>query len=62
GDRMNVDDSDPQPFDLRLLAAGQAAPAVGSAGSAAAAASGPPVPAPGAGHAVGGVSNLTTGE
>ncbi|HXZ09422.1 MAG TPA: hypothetical protein VEI25_15330 [Paraburkholderia sp.] len=67
GDRMNTDDSDPQPFDLRLLAAGQAAPAVGSAGAAAApagaaAAGSGPAPAPGAGHAVGGVSNLTTGE
>jgi len=69
GDRMNVDDSDPQPFDLRVLAAGQAVPAVGSAGAgaagataAAAAAASGPAPAPGAGHQVGGVSNLTTGD
>ncbi len=31
GDRMNVDDSDPQPFDLRPLAAGQPVPAPGAA-------------------------------
>jgi len=82
GDRMNVDDSDPQPFDLKPLAAGQAVPAAGapaaavnkaaaaprsSAGGAAApAASVPPTPAASApatgGHAVGGVSNLQTGE
>ncbi|WP_419150508.1 hypothetical protein [Paraburkholderia kururiensis] len=30
GDRMNVDDSDPQPFDLHPLAAGQPSPAVGA--------------------------------
>ncbi|CAN7308094.1 hypothetical protein ACOCG7_19715 [Paraburkholderia sp. DD10] len=30
GERMNVDDSDPQPFDLKRLAAGQAVPAAGA--------------------------------
>jgi hypothetical protein len=72
GDRMNVDDSDPQPFDLKPLAAGQAVPAPGApaAAAAAAAAAGPATgkataPASAAtasGHAVGGVSNLQTGE
>lgn len=66
GDRMNVDDSDPQPFDLKPLAAGQAVPAASAeagaalaphAGSAAA-----PAPAASGAHAVGGVSNLQTGE
>ncbi|WP_027798794.1 hypothetical protein [Paraburkholderia dilworthii] len=38
GDRMNVDDSNPQPFDLKPLAAGQAVPAVGAAATAPAAA------------------------
>jgi hypothetical protein len=33
GDRMNVDDSDPQPFDLKPLAAGQAIPAPGVPGA-----------------------------
>jgi hypothetical protein len=75
GDRTNVDDSNPQPFDLHLLAPGQAAPAIGSAGvsgqaatAAAAATSQPaaapatPAPTTGGGHPVGGVSNLTTGD
>jgi len=66
GDRMNVDDSDPQPFDLKPLAAGQAVPAAGATKSAPApqppAANGAaPAPAAG-GHAVGGVSNLQTGD
>jgi hypothetical protein len=64
GDRMNVDDSDPQPFDLHPLAAGQAVPAVASKGAAAGkpgTATPPTAPAP-AGHAVGGVSNVTTGD
>ncbi|MEW9580503.1 hypothetical protein [Paraburkholderia sp. DGU8] len=74
GERMNVDDSDPQPFDLKPLAAGQALPAPGAPAAAQAA---PATPAPGAaapqpsasgraggtgGHPVGGVSNLQTGE
>ncbi|EIF31342.1 hypothetical protein BCh11DRAFT_06863 [Burkholderia sp. Ch1-1] len=64
GDRMNVDDSDPQPFDLKPLAAGQAVPPPGAPASTAAAqpsAGAATVPASG-GHAVGGVSNLQTGE
>jgi hypothetical protein len=72
GDRMNVDDSNPQPFDLKPLAAGQpappaaaakAAPSAGSTGPHAAGST--PVPAPAArtgGQPVGGVSNLQTGE
>ena len=73
GDRMNVDDSDPQPFDLKPLAAGQAVPAASASACAAAnkAAAAPqpsaggatvPASAAGGGHAVGGVSNLQTGE
>jgi hypothetical protein len=73
GDRMNVDDSDPQPFDLKPLAAGQAVPAASPAANAAAGkapvASQPaagsaaaPASATGSGRAVGGVSNLQTGE
>jgi hypothetical protein len=60
GDRMNVDDSDPQPFDLKPLAAGQAAPA--AAAKAAPAAVPAPAAAAPAGRPVGGVSNLQTGE
>nr|WKF56109.1 hypothetical protein HUO10_000556 [Paraburkholderia busanensis] len=37
GDRMNVDDSDPQPFDLKPLAAGQAVPPPGAPASSGAA-------------------------
>ncbi|MFM0201608.1 hypothetical protein PQR53_17255 [Paraburkholderia fungorum] len=67
GDRMNVDDSDPQPFDLKPLAAGQAVPAAAKAAAAAqaSAAAGAAVPTSspaGNGHAVGGVSNLQIGE
>ncbi|ANB72889.1 hypothetical protein AYM40_11305 [Paraburkholderia phytofirmans OLGA172] len=73
GDRMNVDDSDPQPFDLKPLAAGQAVPAASAGASAAAgkAAAAPqpsagsaaaPASATSSGHAVGGVSNLQIGE
>ncbi|HTH61568.1 MAG TPA: hypothetical protein VL689_15600 [Paraburkholderia sp.] len=65
GDRMNVDDSHPQPFDLKPTAAGQrAAPGAQSQPQPAAppAAQQPPAaPARGA-QAVGGVSNLTTGD
>ncbi|MEC5406733.1 hypothetical protein VOM14_14380 [Paraburkholderia sp. MPAMCS5] len=77
GDRMNVDDSEPQPFDLKPLAAGQAVPTAsggksaksGEAGAGGTAA-GTPAPAStsastsakGGGHPVGGVSNLQTGE
>jgi hypothetical protein len=66
GDRMNVDDSNPQEFNLKPLAAGQAVPPAGSTGAAAAKAPSPapqPAAAPAAGgHAVGGVSNLQTGD
>jgi hypothetical protein len=80
GDRMNVDDSDPQPFDLKPLAAGQAVPAAGATAAAGATKTAPApqppaangavngtasgaTPAPTAGgHAVGGVSNLQTGD
>jgi hypothetical protein len=65
GDRMNVDDSDPQPFDLRPLAAGQAVPAAAAqtAPSAAGAApSAPAAPAASGAHTVNGVNNLSTGE
>ncbi|MEM5437113.1 hypothetical protein [Paraburkholderia diazotrophica] len=78
GQRMNVDDSDPQDFSLRPLAAGQAA--TGAAGKNAAAQSPaqspaqaptqaqaqkpqqPPAQASKGGQPVNGVSNLTTGE
>jgi hypothetical protein len=69
GDRMNVDDSNPQPFDLKPLAAGQAVPAAaakaaaGTASAPGAAATTAPAPAAkGGGQPVGGVSNLQTGE
>ncbi|MFP4891401.1 hypothetical protein [Paraburkholderia sp. EG304] len=75
GDRMNVDDSNPQEFNLKPMAAGQAVPAAGSAGAAAKAATPTPqpaaangavaAPAPASavgGHPVGGVSNLQTGD
>jgi len=55
GDRMNVDDSNPQPFRLKPMAAGQ--PASPQAAAPRSAAS-----APRRGHPVGGVSNLTTGD
>lgn len=75
GDRMNVDDSDPQPFDLHPLAAGQAVPPPGAPAQEPAAGSAPPAPpagqaaqaasgtgASGGARAVNGVNNLTTGE
>ncbi|MEZ0604439.1 hypothetical protein ACAX43_20100 [Paraburkholderia sp. IW21] len=75
GERMNVDDSDPQAFDLKPLAAGQAVPAAAAGGGAAAAANkaagaphssaggaATPASATGSRHAVGGISNLQTGE
>jgi hypothetical protein len=78
-ERMNVDDSDPQPVDLRPLAAGAPipppVPVAPAAAPAPAAASPAPAPvgtapvstapvstAPTNDHAVGGVSNLRTGE
>ena len=71
GDRMNVDDSDPQPFDLRPLAAGQpvpaaaaqtAPPAAGGAAATPAAPAAPAAAAPSGGHTVNGVNNLSTGD
>ena len=71
GDRMNVDDSDPQPFDLRPLAAGQpvpaaaaqtAPPAAGGAAATPAAPAAPAVAAPSGAHTVNGVNNLSTGD
>ncbi|MFL9947437.1 hypothetical protein PQR68_15775 [Paraburkholderia agricolaris] len=66
GDRMNVDDSDPQPFDLKPLAAGQAVPAASAGAGAAlaphASSAAAPAPPTSGAHAVGGVSNLQTGE
>jgi len=76
GERMNVDDSNPLTFDLKPLAAGQVVPAaaaVTAAGAAVSKAAPAPQPSAGAaaapapaagtgGHAVGGVSNLQTGE
>ncbi|MFX1803606.1 hypothetical protein P5W98_07830 [Paraburkholderia sp. A1BS-2L] len=49
GDRMEIDDSNPQPFDLKPLAAGAAAPAASH-------------PAAKGGQAVNGVGNLVTGD
>ncbi|WP_144153699.1 hypothetical protein [Paraburkholderia sp. BCC1885] len=66
GDRMNVDDSDPQPFDLKALAAGQPVPAPTAAVQPpAAGATRPAAPAAAAAsgaNTVNGVNNLTTGE
>jgi hypothetical protein len=69
GDRMNVDDSDPQPFDLRPLAAGKAVPAAVPAPAAPAAPPAPPAataapssPAASGTHTVNGVNNLSIGE
>jgi hypothetical protein len=45
---MNVDDSDPQPFDLKPLAAGQAVPAPGAPAVAQATPATPASPAAGA--------------
>ena len=68
GDRMNVDDSNPQQFALRPEVAGQGAPVGSQAPAAAARAPGatqPPAASPASGNGaqpVGGVSNLTTGD
>ena len=71
GDRMNVDDSDPQPFDLRPLAAGQpvpaataqtAPPAAGGGAATPAAPAAPAAAAPSGAHTVNGVNNLSTGD
>jgi hypothetical protein len=73
GERMNVDDSNPQEFDLRPLAAGAAIPPPTAAIAPPAATSAPAAPtattpsgpqsgAQSGGQAVDGVSNLRTGE
>jgi hypothetical protein len=64
GDRMNVDDSGPQPFDLRPLAAGQPVPAAAAAAAQQATPGAAPMLAPAASgaHTVNGVSNLSIGE
>jgi len=63
GDRMNVDDSDPQPFDLRPLAAGQPVPAAAAAAQQATPGAAPMLaPAASGAHTVNGVSNLSIGE
>lgn len=71
GDRMNVDDSHPQPFDLKPIAAGQGAPAAAQSPAVPApptatqpppaASSAPAAPSKGS-QPVGGVNNLTTGD
>lgn len=53
GDRMEVDDSNPQPFDLKPLGAAASAPATATPA---------PAPAPKGGQAVNGVGNLVIGE
>jgi hypothetical protein len=63
GERMEVDDSNPQPVDLKPLAPGASAPVVGGAhGAGAATTAAPAAPAANGGHAVNGVGNLVTGE
>lgn len=70
GDRMNVDDSDPQPFDLHPAGTAQtpaagAKPSVGDVTAPAQSTAQPPVnAAPGAANprAVGGVNNLSIGD
>ncbi|HEV3422264.1 MAG TPA: hypothetical protein VG105_00485 [Paraburkholderia sp.] len=63
GDRMNVDDSGPQPFDLRPLAAGQPVPAAAAAAQQATPGAAPMLaPAASGAHTVNGVSNLSIGE
>lgn len=60
GERMEVDDSNPQPVDLKPLAPGASAPAVGGSHGAGAATTA--APAATGSHAVNGVGNLVTGE
>jgi len=63
GERMDPDDSNPVPFDLKPLAPGAAAPAVstGATGATRAATTAPGSASTGA-HAVNGVGNLVTGQ
>jgi hypothetical protein len=69
GERMNADDSNPLPFDLKPVGSGAvAAPAAGAVAPKAPQSAAPslepaPPPAPpAAGHALGGTSNVTIGE
>jgi hypothetical protein len=69
GERMNADDSNPVPFDLKLVGAGAVpAPGAGAVAPKAQQSAAPslepaPPPAPpAAGHALGGASNVTIGE
>jgi hypothetical protein len=71
GERMNADDSNPLPFDLKPVGSGSAAVSAPAAGAVpptapqSAAPSlepAPPPPPPAAGHALGGTSNVTIGE
>jgi hypothetical protein len=67
GDRMNVDDSNQQPFDLKPLAAGQPVPAPTAAAHPAQPSTAPSTtpatpPAANGAHAVNGVDNLSTGQ
>ncbi|EKS67654.1 hypothetical protein BURK_021520 [Burkholderia sp. SJ98] len=61
GERMNPDDSNPQPFDLRPAAAGKTLPATGTAKAPPAPSLEPAPPAPPK-NAVGGTSNVIIGE
>lgn len=56
GERMNADDSDPQPFELKPAVAGAVLPRPSAAPSL------EPAPVQPPRNAVGGVSNVTTGE
>ena len=68
GDRMNADDSNPLPFDLKPVRSSGAVPATGAVAPKAPQSAAPslepaPPPAPAAtGHALGGTSNVTIGE
>jgi hypothetical protein len=62
GDRMEVDDSNPQPFELKPLAAGASAPAVNGAAAGWGAVATPATPAAKGGQSVNGVGNLVIGE
>ncbi|WP_213761498.1 hypothetical protein [Caballeronia sp. dw_19] len=69
GERMNADDSNPLPFDLKPVgsgvvpapAAGAVAPKVPQSAAPSLEPAPPPAP-PAAGHALGGTSNVTIGE
>src|SRR5471032_2431862 len=61
GERMNSDDSNPLPFDLKPLGSGPA-PAAGTGAPKAPQSVAPPPAPPAAGRALGGTSNVTIGE